>query len=71
MTIRDMRPNVPTDTKSKKIPVRRFSILRLKKRLEGPRVAGSSHTVERDKRNHNSDELSGKFTIYPLASEND
>jgi hypothetical protein len=48
-----------------------FSILRPKKRLETPRVAALQQLRVCDEWNHNSDEWNGKFTIYPLASEND
>jgi hypothetical protein len=57
--------------KHKNIFGNRFSILRVKKCLAGPRVAALQRTRRCDEWNHNSDEPNGKFTIYPLASEND
>lgn len=48
-----------------------FSILRLKKRLATPRVAALQQAKRCDELNHISDELNGKFVIYPLASENE
>jgi hypothetical protein len=59
------------DTKTQNIFVHRFSILRPKKCLAGPRVAALQHPDACDEWNHNSDESKGKFTIYPLASEID
>jgi hypothetical protein len=46
-----------------------FSILRLKKCLASPRVAALQHPYACDEWIHKSDRLSGKFTIYPLASQ--
>jgi hypothetical protein len=48
-----------SDTKYKNIFGNRFSILRLKKRLAGPRVAAWQHGKGCAERNHNSDEPSG------------
>jgi hypothetical protein len=59
------------DTKSKNIFIDRFSILRPKKCLAGPRVAALQHARVCGEWNHMSDEWNSKFTIYPLASEND
>ena len=56
---------------SKNILLARFSILRVKKCLATPRVAALQHHQTCDEWNHNSDEPKCKFTIYPLASEND
>jgi hypothetical protein len=58
-------------TKCKNIFGNRFSILRAKKCLATPRVAALQHLCHCDEWNHNSDEWNGKFTIYPLASENE